>query len=757
MNFGINDMSTFDSYIRDFKVKADSEASFKSAVLELKKIISKSDDYKQISEAKATLEDLKDRISEECSEIQTLVSSVIRIAIVHLHTLESTKSSDSLKEYQQQRIEILQKIPDKRISLKGSGLNLENSFLLEMLEGHEQEYSLKKICGSVSFISNEQLSDSIEVAEKLIESLKDEGRVLDLIQFCSGDLSKVQILFALTNYLNLSEFQDEFLEPFNKVFSETSLEYAPVSIRQLDLSKQNVEGIDFSRFDNLKKIILSRAQGLSAAQFNTISPAAKASIEILDLSEVGARFFTLFGMDVTDFDFSAFTSLKTLNLYGVRGLTAEQFNGILSSDVETLDLREVDVTGFEFSGFTSLKTLTWIRYLTATQFNAVPASAKAFVRNLDLSHVNVTDFNFSEFTNLEALYLNGIQSLISLPENIGEFTSLREVFLKDSRGVISLPTSITNLSSSCSIDIRGSGLSEAVRVRLQEITNVDGYQGPRFIFSMEHLNPQECETKTIEELLTNLYSLAKEEQPILEDLPKEEKLRVWLSRLSYMADYNAKGERQEKLAKSVVDYLERANEDPRFRESFLCVINGAADTCGDRMALSVVNLSVDYQIQTADLSDMKSLSHLLSRGVWAMNTLENIAREKVTSLPFVDEIEVYLGYPTMLKDRLELPINIGEMLYFRCSGITQGDLNRAEELVKDQLGNREELVKFLAGHDKWVEALRKNNLEEMKMLEEVRDKAKESYLDGELDLKGYQDYEKDYNKGINSLTIKKLR
>ena len=41
MNFGINDMSTFDSYIRDFKVKADSEASFKSAVLELKKIISK--------------------------------------------------------------------------------------------------------------------------------------------------------------------------------------------------------------------------------------------------------------------------------------------------------------------------------------------------------------------------------------------------------------------------------------------------------------------------------------------------------------------------------------------------------------------------------------------------------------------------------------------------------------------------------------------------------------------------------------------
>ena len=105
-----------------------------------------------------------------------------------------------------------------------------------------------------------------------------------------------------------------------------------------------------------------------------------------------------------------------------------------------------------------------------------------------------------------------------------------------------------------------------------------------------------------------------------------------------MADYNVGGERQKNLAKSVVGYLEKANEDPDFRSTFLAVINDAAETCGDRMALSVINLSIAHQIQTNDLSDMKSLAHLLTRGVWTMKTLENIAREKVKSLPFVDEI-----------------------------------------------------------------------------------------------------------------------
>jgi hypothetical protein len=51
--------------------------------------------------------------------------------------------------------------------------------------------------------------------------------------------------------------------------------------------------------------------------------------------------------------------------------------------------------------------------------------------------------------------------------------------------------------------------------------------------------------------------------------------------------------------------------------------------------------------------------------------LEQIAREKVKTLRFVDEIEVYLAYPVKLKERLDLQIDVKDMLYFGCSGVTE--------------------------------------------------------------------------------------
>ena len=135
-----------------------------------------------------------------------------------------------------------------------------------------------------------------------------------------------------------------------------------------------------------------------------------------------------------------------------------------------------------------------------------------------------------------------------------------------------------------------------------------------------------------------------------------------------------------------------------------------------------------------------------------MKTLEEIAQEKVKSLPFVDEIEVYLGYPTMLKDRLNLPINIGNMLYFRWSGITQNDLDRAEEVVNSQLVNEEALREFLITQEKWVEALERNYSEETALLKQKRDKD----LDKSTTTKDDIAAGKAYEQGIIDLSKKAL-
>jgi hypothetical protein len=587
--------------------------------------------------------------------------------------------------------------------------------------------------------------DVYDLTPEVFNSISPQTKAsIEVLNLCNTDVKGFDFSgFTSLKTLDLEGAKGLIAEQFNAIPNKDS-------IRTLNLNGVDITGFDFSGFTNLKSLNLNESAGLTAEQFNSIPN--KGSIETLNLMHV----------NVTGFDFSACKSLKNLKFRTLSNLTENEFNTFSlegETSVEILDLKFMDVTDFNFSGFKSLKTLELneVQNLTADQFNAISSEAKASIKVLKLRGVDVTGFDFSGFTGLKTLDLKNAQGSISLPENIGEFISLRSLSLNRCRELTSLPTSITNLSNDCTIDISGSGLSETVRERLQETANTEGYQGPRFIFSMEHLNPQNNDIRTVKDLLTNVYSLASMEQPSLENLPKdEESLKNWLSRLSYMADYNVGGERQEKLAKSVVNYLEKANDDSDFKNTFLAVINDAAETCGDRMALSVINLSIAHQIQTNDLSDMKSLAHLLSRGVWAMGTLENIAREKVKSLPFVDEVEVYLGYPTMLKETLELPINIGEMLYFACSGITGRDLDMAEELVKDQLNNGESLNEFLLGHDKWIEALNKNNPEEMKSLERTKEQAKEAYSDDQLDEAGYLEAEKSYKQGIADLTTKVL-
>jgi hypothetical protein len=220
-----------------------------------------------------------------------------------------------------------------------------------------------------------------------------------------------------------------------------------------------------------------------------------------------------------------------------------------------------------------------------------------------------------------------------------------------------------------------------------------------------------------------------------------------------MADYSAKGERQKSFANQVINYLERANANPEFLDTFLAVINGASDSCGDRMALSVINLGIAYQINSFDLNiiDMKHLASFFKRGVLAMKFLEEIAREKFKSLPLTDEVEVYLGYPMMLKEELELPIEIEEMLFFDFSQLEQEDLDIAKEIVLIRLSNEEFVSEFLVTQDKWMEAVKLRNPEELSNLQRIKDRSL-----GELKEDApnycYEEIELEFKKGLLSIT-----
>ena len=276
-------------YIEDNRFKSEYKNFFRKKLLDLEETVSSLSHLVEVMDLNYNLRELQGEIFEEGNEIKGLVDRVILTASNHIVELRNK----SLEE----RDQVLESIPDRAISLVGISLDgVENSPLETMLESVDEddisitEYSLKDLCGKILDIPNQQLSESIEIAEKLIESLKDKERIANLIAFCSKSPSRVKILFSIVHYLALEDFQNKHLESFNKVFPGISLDQAPETITQLDLSKRN-----------------------TAEQFNAISPQAKASIEHLNLK----------GIDITDFDFSGFTGLRDFDLLNAKGLTVE--------------------------------------------------------------------------------------------------------------------------------------------------------------------------------------------------------------------------------------------------------------------------------------------------------------------------------------------------------------------------------------------------------------------------------------------------
>jgi hypothetical protein len=128
------------------------------------------------------------------------------------------------------------------------------------------------------------------------------------------------------------------------------------------------------------------------------------------------------------------------------------------------------------------------------------------------------------------------------------------------------------------------------------------------------------------------------------------------------------------------------------------------------------------------------------KGVWILSLLESISREKVKSLKFVDEIEVYLAFPVMLREQFEIPIDVQSMLYFSCSAVTEEDLNNAADFIKSHIENREATARFLISQDKWTEALQKVYPYQINDLQKSRGDGSEDTLEA-------------YNAGLVKLTM----
>lgn len=407
--------------------------------------------------------------------------------------------------------------------------------------------------------------------------------------------------------------------------------------------------------------------------------------------------------------------LEELFLSGCRKIEAlpNQINNLKMLKVLSLSDSNLIALPNEVGCLLSLETV----YLRKTKLTALPEA----IGNLK---------------SLKKLSLSDNEHLAQLPERIGELEALEKLDLSSCSSLTSLPNKILELPESCEVCLEGCSLSERVIRDLQQRTSARDYRGPRLFFSMATYN-RSVKMISLEKLLEEINECSGKKTcsfnlEILTNTNKNS-LRDWLSRLKDTADYQ-RGNRKQ-FASCIASYLEKAQTDKDFCETFFNTIEEATSSCGDRVALSILHIDINYQLTVA--KDPIKVRDLLIHGVWTLSFLEECAREKVKTLHFVDEIEVYLAYPIQLKESLNIPIHLEQMLFFGVSGVTPEDLKTAEEYVQARIESLDAQIDFLIAQPKWCEVLSRTN-----------NKDYEAFPDPTADFNAYKAGLKELTKGL---------
>lgn len=575
------------------------------------------------------------------------------------------------------------------------------------------------------------LYDAREILEENDNQLQDlPHEIFHLVNLKDLDISYNQL-----SELSLSIRNLKMLE--NLDVSGNDLDEFPLAICHLtQLSSLYITRNDIPRIPaEIAKLKHLRALHADNNPFcNNALPPELGQLELLEILDLGA--------DRGDLSFIVEIPEKLSNL-----------SNLIKLNLKNNEL--VNVPSF-FGKLCSLEELN----LSCNEIRSLPEEM------IQLQNLEILDVSFNSLEEIPNSLL-GISSLLQLslevnnlthlPDELFRLINLRHLILFGNESLNGLPEGITRLSRQCLIELgdlsepESCSLSRAVLSRLEETINQPGYEGPSFRYYRG--NPLLQQPKSLQTLLgelENIVNRAGIAEGMLAFIARESEenqmsLRMWLSRLDAMRDYKSA---KEWLVNNVLKYLNLSITDPNFKESFYATIKGAETTCGDRMALSIMHLGIAYQLEQP--MEIFHLAEFLRRGVFAMSLLEECARNKIPSLRFVDEIEVYLGYPLRLKNALGLPIEVKDMLYFRCSSLTREDLETARVSVLNTINNEDSFHVFLITQDKWKKALSKKCPEEYQAILDANEKA----LDEEE--VNYEAVAKVLNEQLIALTAKVL-
>ncbi|MGY3609372.1 MULTISPECIES: NEL-type E3 ubiquitin ligase domain-containing protein [unclassified Bradyrhizobium] len=299
-------------------------------------------------------------------------------------------------------------------------------------------------------------------------------------------------------------------------------------------------------------------------------------------------------------------------------------------------------------------------YANENQLTYLPAALPDNLWRLDVSHNRLTHLPDSLPAGLRTL-IAGWNRLTSLPETL-----------------------LTQLRHASIVHLEANPLSERVLTNLATALHAEGYEGPQVSFSMEGGTAQ-GPGRRLAEAVAAWVKGEPETVALWQSFGEEHGAQDYarfLDKLQQTVNYG-----DEAFQQAVRDDLRQAARRHRLREHYFRLAFDSSTTCEDRITLTwngMQTARLNAEVEYGDFDG--NLKGILERGriLFRLDVLERIAREKVRSLRFVDEIEVYLAYQVKLRDALELQPVAPKMRFERVSFVTETDIALAETSVREQ-------------------------------------------------------------------------
>ncbi|EGM6509448.1 E3 ubiquitin--protein ligase [Salmonella enterica] len=284
---------------------------------------------------------------------------------------------------------------------------------------------------------------------------------------------------------------------------------------------------------------------------------------------------------------------------------------------------------------------------------------------------------------LQTLFVSNNPQLTSLPELPSE---LQWLFARNCQ-LTRLPESIRGLPSSARVSLERNPLSERTLQALLDITSVPDYSGPTIQFDMEGPSvPREA--RALHLAVADWLTPVPEGEPAPADrwhmFGQEDNATAFsllLDRLSETENFK----KDAGFKAQISSWLTELAEDEELRARTFAMATEATSSCEDRVTFflhQMRNVQLVHNAEKGEYDDNLAALVATGRVMFRLEKLEQIAREKVRTLAFVDELEVWLAYQNKLKKSLGLTSVTAEMRFFGVSGVTVTDLQAAELQVK---------------------------------------------------------------------------